>query len=427
MCRSACVPGGSSSSHGSLTAALTPTLDPRNPPSFEARVGAFGDKVRRMRGALLSIVLLLGCGSPITEASGTDAGPGVDAGPPSLFDAGPAAGDAGSDPDAGMGGTDAGAPTCPPGVVCVDGFPFTHTDTTADSTNRTRDTYACAPDVNESGPERFYSVQITEAGFLALGLTGSPSGVDVDVHLLAADGACIDRGHIRAGAWVEPGRYEVIVDTYVADGVELAGEYTLSFGLTTPSALATAGLDRMVAERALRVFDRAWLAGETNRLEYAIVDFGLHSRREREWVVDLTTGDVLWTLFVAHGEGSSSASDPGRAVTFSNVSGSHQSSLGLMRTGELYVGTFGPSHRLDGLEPGINDNVRSRAIVMHPWEGSRAEYVASNGITQETWGCPAIDDRVTDTVRQRMAGGALMWFWAPDASFQANSQYLRGL
>ena len=55
------------------------------------------------------------------------------------------------------------------------------------------------------------------------------------------------------------------------------------------------------------------------------------------------------------------------ATKFSNTNDSHQSSLGLMRTGETYYGSYGYSLRLDGLEDGYNDAVRSRAIVIHPW------------------------------------------------------------
>ena len=42
-----------------------------------------------------------------------------------------------------------------------------------------------------------------------------------------------------------------------------------------------------------------------------------------------------------------------------------ESHLHLMRTAERYTGSYGTSLRLDGLEPGFNDAVRSRAIVIH--------------------------------------------------------------
>ena len=64
---------------------------------------------------------------------------------------------------------------------------------------------------------------------------------------------------------------------------------------------------------------------------------------------------------MAHGRGSGD----NYATRFSNAEGSHQTSLGLFRTADTYVGSNGYSLRLDGLETGVNDRARDRAIVMH--------------------------------------------------------------
>ncbi|MFK8001857.1 MAG: murein L,D-transpeptidase catalytic domain family protein [Polyangiales bacterium] len=385
----------------------------------------------------LLVFLALGCGDDVRPAN--DGGPtpdvptsdtgfdaAVDAAPmdasrDALVDA--RTRDAAGDAMVSDASPDSGTEACPPHVTCVTRFPFVHSDSTATSSRSDIARYDCAPDVDESGPERWYRVDVPHDGFLALSLSELGEGVDVDVHLLEESESCVDRGHWRAGAFVEAGRYWAVVDSWV-DGVPLSGAYTLNAGLTSVDDFVTAGVERSVAERAMRVFSRAWELGETDRLEYAIIDFSLHSVQPREWIFDLATGEHLWTLFVSHGMGSSDPADPGLATTFSNIPESHQSSLGLLRTGELYVGDFGPSHRLDGLEPGINDNVRSRDIVMHPWNGSRQEFIDEWGYTQPTWGCPSIDDRLADEVRQVMANGALMWFWAPDPAFVGASEYL---
>lgn len=384
--------------------------------------------------SILLVVLALGCGDdvrPTDDAGTTPDAPSRDAGvdatrDASVVDAAPVdAGswDGGSDAMLSDAGSDSGPESCPPDVTCVSSFPFVHSDSTATSSRSDIARYDCAPDVDESGPERWYRVDVPHDGFLALSLSELGDGVDVDVHLLEESESCVDRGHWRAGAFVEAGRYWAVVDSWV-NGTPLSGTYTLNAGLTSAEDFVTAGVERSVAERAMRVFSRAWELGETDRFEYAIIDFSLHSVQPREWIFDLATGEHLWTLFVSHGMGSSDPADPGLATTFSNIPESHQSSLGLLRTGELYVGDFGPSHRLDGLEPGINDNVRSRDIVMHPWNGSRQEFIDEWGYTQPTWGCPSIDDRLTDEVRQVMANGALMWFWAPDPAFLGASEYL---
>jgi hypothetical protein len=195
-------------------------------------------------------------------------------------------------------------------------------------------------------------------------------------------------------------------------------------GLTTVDGLEGEGMSLGAAEDALSAFATAWAGGDTDRFEYGLTDFSLHSSIPREWILDLVTGDILWSLHVAHGEGSSTGADTGYADEFSNIDDSHNSSLGMMRAGETYSGTYGYSMRLDGLEDGYNDNVRSRAIVVHPWSGSRKEYVASWGETAETWGCPAIDDRVTEDVVDTLSDGALLFFWYPDGDWSVYSDYL---
>jgi hypothetical protein len=83
---------------------------------------------------------------------------------------------------------------------------------------------------------------------------------------------------------------------------------------------------------------------------------------------------------------------------------------------------YGSSHRIDGLEPDLNDNVRDRAIVMHPWSGSRPEFVAEHGEVQPTWGCPALDDRIAPMVAEREGDGVLMFFWHTE--WRQASRYL---
>ncbi len=315
---------------------------------------------------------------------------------------------------------------CPRGVVCVTTFPYEHSSTTTGAASDVFDAYGCATSTDESGPEVLYRVDVAEDGLLALSLTDLSTGADIDVHLLASEDAsdCIDRGHEIAAGYVEAGRYWVVADTWVSgSGDEKDGSYTLTFGLTGVDTLTAAGLGTDFADDSLYAFDIAWDNGEADRLQYAITDFSLHSSEARQWVLDLTDGSILYQIYVAHGEGSS-GKDSGEAIEFSNTDNSHQSSLGMMRGGEEYTGAYGDSMRLDGLEADFNDNVRARAIVVHPWEGSRAEYVARWGETAETWGCPALDDRLSADVIDIMADGGLLFFWYPDSEWLRDSTYL---
>jgi hypothetical protein len=315
---------------------------------------------------------------------------------------------------------------CPQGVVCVDHLPFQHEGTTLGG-QRMFDGYACAPEVGEAGPEKVYRVFIPTRGFLALELSGVEDEADPDVHLLhELDPAeCVDRGHWRAGSLLDPGTYWVVVDSWSDDdGEAYPGDYNLSLHLTTTEDLEALGISSALSSDALFAFGVAWDRGETRRFEYAITDFSMHSSYPRQWIVNLADGRLLWHLHVAHGAGSVEGDDPGIATDFSNVPESHKSSLGMVRTAETYVGDYGFSCRLDGLEEGFNDNVRRRAIVLHPWEGVRPSYIRREGHARPSWGCPAVDDAIAPQVVEQMADGALMFFWHPDSAWYEESRYL---
>ena len=210
-------------------------------------------------------------------------------------------------------------------------------------------------------------------------------------------------------AWLPAGRYYVVADR----GFPRAA---VSLTASTPSRWDTprrppAGSSTTFVDIALHAFDIAWGAGDTESFVYTMVDFSLHSSLEREWIVDLTTGDLMWHLHTTHGEASANSRDPGYADSFSNIPESHQSSLGMMKAGETYTGSYGYSMRLDGLEAGYNDNVRTRAIVVHPWEYASASTAAEYGMVGLSWGCPAIGERVSRRVIDATANGSLYFFY----------------
>ncbi|MBQ4359094.1 MAG: hypothetical protein II767_02435 [Proteobacteria bacterium] len=77
---------------------------------------------------------------------------------------------------------------------------------------------------NESGPEDYYVVNITEPGTLIVGLK-STGGSDVDVHLLTSlkSNACIARADESIGQHVDKGIYYIVADTF--KGSSNAGAY----------------------------------------------------------------------------------------------------------------------------------------------------------------------------------------------------------
>lgn len=286
------------------------------------------------------------------------------------------------------------------------------------------DTYGCGG-ATHLGAEVLYRVTLESEGLLVASAEGA-SQVAILRSMDALD--CVDAHPSNAAARLVPGTYFVAVE-----GTPEAS-FSLRMALTTNASLEAAGVPAALAADALTIFSNAWAWGATRRTEYTVVDFTQHSSAERQWVFDLATGELLWNLRVAHGRNSTDGVDLANARTFSNEPGSNQSSLGLQRAAGTYTGTFGPSYRLEGLEPGFNDNVCRRDIVMHPWAPMGDDYVDRCGWARPSLGCPAIDNTLSMPVRDRLARpdgagremGTLMLFWYPGTDWHRGSVYLHG-
>jgi len=117
-----------------------------------------------------------------------------------------------------------------------------------------------------------------------------------------------------------------------------------------------------------------------------IIDFSLPSTKRRLWIIDLNEKAILLNSVVAHGRNSGEL----MASKFSNRPESFQSSLGFYKTGETYIGKHGYSLRLDGLEKGVNDQARNRAIVIHGADYASEAFAKINGRLGRSLGCPAL-------------------------------------
>jgi len=94
-----------------------------------------------------------------------------------------------------------------------------------------------------------------------------------------------------------------------------------------------------------------------------LLDMRLPSGRNRFFVYDLAKDSILQSGLVAHGCGSSSFSF---SPVFSNADGSNCSAIGRYRIGWPYMGHFGRSYLLYGLDP-TNDHALGRHIVLHSY------------------------------------------------------------
>jgi L,D-transpeptidase-like protein len=151
-----------------------------------------------------------------------------------------------------------------------------------------------------------------------------------------------------------------------------------------------------------------------------VIDYTRPSTQRRLWIFDMQQPRLLFADYVAHGR----ASGENFARHFSNDDGSLQSSLGLFRTAETYEGDNGYSLRLDGLEPGVNDHARSRALVMHG-----AWYVdpllgLKQGRLGRSLGCPALRPAVAHAVIDTLKDRQVLFAYYPDAHWLATSRFL---
>ena len=172
----------------------------------------------------------------------------------------------------------------------------------------------------------------------------------------------------------------------------------------------TTGLRPEVLREAMDVAGCAWNSGRVARTDrLTVIDYSLPSTTKRLWVIDLHTGRVLFHELVAHGK----SSGDNLTTRFSNTVDSLQSSLGLFVTDDTYVGQNGYSLRLDGLDPGLNDHARARAIVVHGAPYVSEATARTLGRLGRSWGCPAVSTAVARQLIDAIKGGTAVFAYHP--------------
>lgn len=152
----------------------------------------------------------------------------------------------------------------------------------------------------------------------------------------------------------------------------------------------------------------------------SILDLSKPSNQRRFYVIDLNKKRIRYYTFASHGKNSGSL----QAENFSNTPNSKESSLGFFLTAEIYMGKNGRSLRIDGLEPGINDNARERAIVIHPAPYTSTEYIRKFGMVGNSEGCAAISENVSDEIIDLICEGSTFFIYAPDPDYLHTSLLL---
>lgn len=193
-----------------------------------------------------------------------------------------------------------------------------------------------------------------------------------------------------------------------------------SDNLTSHLARLAPSLDTQVLARAVSAVGCAINSGVPPADRLAVIDFSLPSSEKRLWIFDLRAMQLVLEDWVAHGKNSGD----NLASRFSNRVGSHQSSLGLFLTAESYSGKHGLSLRMEGLEPGVNDKARERAIVIHGASYVDPKWVDVQGRIGRSLGCPAVRTEIAPKVVDNLKEGQFLFSYYPDEQWLSTSPLL---
>lgn len=179
-------------------------------------------------------------------------------------------------------------------------------------------------------------------------------------------------------------------------------------------------LDPRVLKVSLTAYQKARAAGLDEKQLLTIIDYSKPSSERRLWVFDFKKQKVLFNTWVAHGKNSGAEV----ATSFSNEARSLKSSLGVFVTGDTYTGKHGYSLRVQGMEPGINDNAYRRDIVFHSAWYATADVAKERGMLGRSWGCMAVSQDLIQPLINTIKDETLVVAYYPDEHWLKNSTFL---
>lgn len=148
-----------------------------------------------------------------------------------------------------------------------------------------------------------------------------------------------------------------------------------------------------------------------------LIDFSKPSTEKRLFVFDMKKKQLMFSSLVSHGRNSGD----NYATSFSNEYGSYKSSLGFYLTETTYNGKNGYSLILNGLEKGINDRAKERAIVVHGASYANPSVISCGGRLGRSLGCPALPQKVAKPIIDAIKGGSVMYIFAEKPEYLAKS------
>lgn len=151
-----------------------------------------------------------------------------------------------------------------------------------------------------------------------------------------------------------------------------------------------------------------------------ICDYSQSSHNKRLYVIDLNKGQVIYNTYVSHGRNSGGE----YATSFSNLTNSNKSSCGFLVTGTIYSGKAGKSLHLNGVEPGINNNVYERSIVMHGSRYVNSERADEGAMMGRSLGCPAVPYGEHYAIIDYIQGGTCVYIATENPQYLASSKII---
>ncbi len=169
------------------------------------------------------------------------------------------------------------------------------------------------------------------------------------------------------------------------------------------------GLDPEALKYAVKGYEWAIANHRVNNKNIlTIIDFTKPADAKRMWVINLKTSRVIMNTYTTQGKNSGGY----YATRFSNQCRTDETSLGVYETLNTYDGKHGLSERLQGLEPGINNNALRRDIVVHPAWYATPSFVAENHGAGRSWGCFGISPNLSTRFIELTKDGSVIFAYA---------------
>lgn len=183
----------------------------------------------------------------------------------------------------------------------------------------------------------------------------------------------------------------------------------------------TKNLNPDIVKLAVKAFSSAQESGiHITKPILTIIDYTLPSTYKRLWVIDIARTKILYNSLVAHGK----YSGENYTTNFSNRINSLQTSVGLFLTENTYLGRYGYSLRLQGLEKGFNDNAKARTIVFHGASYVNKKFAASIGRIGRSWGCPAVEPKLAKPIINIIKDGTLIFSFSNHPQWLSQSKFI---